>query len=160
MRISRYSWPIFLGIIWSVIFAIISFYWASGGMIGAKTLGGEIYQMAIERKDDFILIVWLTGFLKIIGGLLLGSMFTNINNLLIRKTIFYIASVGGILIFTYGLANFAIIFLSIVNLMDIKIDNSAKWWRLIFWEPYWMVGGLLYIISGRRYRTKWNRLYE
>ncbi|TJY43859.1 DUF3995 domain-containing protein [Cohnella pontilimi] len=157
MNHSRYSWPLFAGIIWSILFALMSFYWASGGMIGAATLGGEIYRMAIARENDFVLIVWLTGILKLVGGLLLGTMLGNWEHKFFIKTVYFVAFVSGILLFLYGLVNFSTVLLSIINLLEMKIDSYAKWWRLLFWEPYWMLGGILYIISSRRFAMKSKR---
>jgi hypothetical protein len=48
----------------------MSFYWAAGGMIGVKSVGGKIYQLALERNSDF-LIVWVTGAIKVAGGVVL-----------------------------------------------------------------------------------------
>ncbi|WP_274362324.1 DUF3995 domain-containing protein [Paenibacillus thermotolerans] len=157
MKNLGYSWPIYAGMIWSLLFALMSFYWASGGMIGAATLGGEIYQKAITRESDFITIVWLTGVFKIVGGLLLGTLLRNWKHKFLIKSIYIVAFAGGILIFLYGLANFTTILLSIMNILELKIDSYARWWRLLFWEPFWMLGGLLYIISSRRFALKWNR---
>lgn len=60
---------IYSGAIWCFLFAKMSFYWANGGMIGVKTLGGVIYKSAMEREPSFIAMVWLTGIVKLGGGL-------------------------------------------------------------------------------------------
>ncbi|TVX96311.1 DUF3995 domain-containing protein [Cohnella terricola] len=147
----RHSWPIIAGMIWSFVFALMSFYWACGGMIGAATLGGEIYQMALSRQPDFIKILWLTGVVKVVGGVLLWMMLSDWKHDFIRKSIYYAAFTSGILLFVYGLANFATIFLSIINVLELKIESEARWWRLLFWEPYWMLGGILFFISSKRF---------
>jgi len=149
----RYSWPIVAGIVWSFLFALMSFYWASGGMAGAATLGGEIYQMALSRKPDFIIIVWITGIVKIAGGLLLGMMLMKWEHTVFKKAVYFVGFVSGLLLFFYGLVNFTTVLLSILNILELKIDSYAKWWRLLFWEPFWMLGGILYIASSRRFRV-------
>ncbi|WP_257352297.1 hypothetical protein [Pseudalkalibacillus decolorationis] len=40
---SRKSY-VYAGSLWCFLFAVMSFYWASGGMVGTKSLGGSIYQ--------------------------------------------------------------------------------------------------------------------
>ncbi|MBP2079531.1 hypothetical protein [Oceanobacillus polygoni] len=49
---------IYSGISWTIIFALMSFYWAAGGMVGVRSLGGQIYQMALERDPNFVHVVW------------------------------------------------------------------------------------------------------
>lgn len=60
---------VYAGFIWCFLFALLSFYWASGGMIGIRSLGGLIYQKALEREASFIAFVWLTAFVKLCGCL-------------------------------------------------------------------------------------------
>ncbi|WP_227004073.1 hypothetical protein [Salicibibacter halophilus] len=43
-------WFITLGIIWTAIFAGMSFYWAMGGMLGVRSLGGAIYEMSLNPE--------------------------------------------------------------------------------------------------------------
>lgn len=59
---------IYAGFIWCFLFALISFYWAGGGMLGAKTLGGFIYKKAMEREPSFITLVWLLDSLSYAEG--------------------------------------------------------------------------------------------
>ena len=35
---------IYAGFIWCMAFAALTFYWASGGMLGVRSLGGVIYE--------------------------------------------------------------------------------------------------------------------
>lgn len=42
----REEMPIVMAMLWSMLFAGISVYWASGGMLGASTLGGSIERIA------------------------------------------------------------------------------------------------------------------
>ncbi|MCD9022002.1 DUF3995 domain-containing protein [Cohnella silvisoli] len=143
------SWPIICGVIWSLLFAFMSFYWASGGMLGVDTLGGEIYRQAVLRNEGFILIVWLTGIAKVLGALLLLSLFIHWKKKLIIRAIYFITLIVGIFLLIYGLINFVTIFLSLIHILNLSIDNRSAWWRLLFWEPFWMLGGVFYMISGR-----------
>ncbi|WP_242698099.1 hypothetical protein [Bacillus sp. SD088] len=61
-------WFVALGIAWTVIFAGMSFYWAMGGLIGVRSLGGAIYEMSINPEPSFIAVVWFTGVIKLLGG--------------------------------------------------------------------------------------------
>ena len=43
---------------WAVIFALMSLYWAAGGMVGGETLGVEIDRLAHERDASFVAWLW------------------------------------------------------------------------------------------------------
>ena len=62
---------LFSGVIWTLLFAGISFYWAMGDMFGVRSLGGAIYEQALNPEPSFITIVWITGFIKLFGAILL-----------------------------------------------------------------------------------------
>ncbi|QDI90678.1 DUF3995 domain-containing protein [Salicibibacter halophilus] len=49
----------------------MSFYWAMGGMLGVRPLGGAIYEMSLNPEPLFVIMVWLTGFIKLVGVVLL-----------------------------------------------------------------------------------------
>lgn len=49
------------------------------------------------------------------------------------------------LLFTYGFVNFLTILLSLLNVYTMAIDRFASWWRILLWEPYWMVVGTISI---------------
>ncbi|NEU32082.1 DUF3995 domain-containing protein [bacterium LRH843] len=139
-----------LGIVWTVIFAGMSFYWAAGGMVGVRSLGGAVYDMAINPNPSFINIVWLTGFIKLLGVILLLMLFVQWRNPIITRKIYYITKIVGVLIFLYGLLNFITISMSVFDILDFDLDSYATFWRLAFWEPFWMAGGVFYFFTVKR----------
>ncbi|MFJ7726203.1 DUF3995 domain-containing protein [Neobacillus sp. NPDC097160] len=142
---------IYVGFIWCFLFALMSFYWAAGGMLGAKSLGGLIYKKAVERESSFIAIVWFTGFIKLGGGLfllLLLRKWSKITNCVL----YFLSLIGGIFLSLYGLLNFISLILSSIGLLSLQIDNFALRWRLFFWEPFWMIGGVLFILSALEFK--------
>ncbi|EHB66718.1 DUF3995 domain-containing protein [Paenibacillus lactis] len=150
MSIQQKPWLITWGVVWSLLFALMSFYWASGGKLGVHTLGPEISRQADLRDGGFILIVWLTGVAKVAGALLLLALKIRWNNSLVQAAFRVAAMVGGALLFLYGLFNFVAVLLVLAQVLDLPaIDSYSAWWRLFFWEPFWMLGGLLYFLAGR-----------
>ena len=139
-----------LGIVWTVIFAGMSFYWAAGGMVGVRSLGGAVYDMAINPNPSFIKIVWLTGFIKLLGVIILLMLFVQWRNPIITRMLYYITKIVGVLIFLYGLLNFITISMSVFDILDFDLDSYATFWRLAFWEPFWMAGGVFYFFTVKR----------
>lgn len=140
-----------LGIVWTAIFAIMSFYWAMGGMIGVRSLGGEVYEISLNPEPSFILTLWLTGFIKLLGVILL---LVEWRSSVKSKGLYYITKIVGISLFLYGLLNFITISLSAFNILDFNLDGYATFWRLVFWEPFWMIGGLFYFYSVKKVDDK------
>jgi len=138
------------GIGWTLLFAAMSFYWAAGGMIGVESLGGAIYEKAMERDPEFAAVVWASGFVKLAGAIPLLLLFRSGLSRSFRRLTARICMVVGALLFLYGLANFITISLAGLNVLDFDLSRYALVWRLAFWEPFWMVGGWLYFESGRK----------
>ncbi|USG64393.1 DUF3995 domain-containing protein [Brevibacillus ruminantium] len=143
------TWFIYAGIVWTLFFAFMSFYWAAGGMIGVKSLGGQIYQMALNRDQEFIPIVWATGVVKLGGVLLLFCLMRKgSSRLKISKWLSIMSMLAGIFMILYGVGNFITISFSAIHVLDFDLEPYAIKWRLLFWEPFWIVGGIFYVLAG------------
>ncbi|WP_235817576.1 DUF3995 domain-containing protein [Gracilibacillus timonensis] len=139
-----------LGVVWTVVFAGMSFYWAMGGMFGVRSLGDAIYEQSLDPDPSFILLVWLTGFVKLLGVLLLVLLLISWQNVFMNKVLYYLTKTGGILLFLYGLLNFITISMSAFDILAMDLTTYATFWRLVFWEPYWMTGGVCYFFSVKK----------
>lgn len=146
------KWFLYLGVIWVILFAGFSFYWAMGGMIGVRSLGGAIYERALNPAPSFVAIIWLTGFIKLLGIVMLMMLLIKWRNPRIKKMLYLMTKISGLLLFSYGLLNFITISLSAVGVLNFELDRYATFWRLVFWEPYWMIGGIFYYFSIKKTR--------
>ena len=138
---------LYLGIVWTVLFAGMSFYWAMGGTIGIKSLGGSIYEQSLNPEPSFIILVWITGFVKLLGVVLLCMLLVSWQSNWIKKSLYFTTKIVSIFLFLYGLLNFITITLSALDILDFDLDSNATFWRLVFWEPFWMLGGIFYFFS-------------
>ncbi|WP_227994861.1 hypothetical protein [Oceanobacillus sp. CFH 90083] len=116
-------------------------------------LGGAIYEMPLNPDRSFILIVWLTGFVKLLGVLLLLMLLVSWENAAISKVLYYITKAAGVFLFLYGFLNFITISMSAFAVLDMDLEAHATFWRLAFWEPFWMIGGISYFFSVKKYRS-------
>src|SRR5690625_5028715 len=149
MRMRRKKY-IYAGIIWTLLFAGMSFYWAAGGMIGIRSLGGEIYQKALYRDQGLVPIVWATGIIKVIGAFFLLILLRERTSKKFEKWVSILCIAAGIFMILYGAMNFITISLAGLNILDFELEAYAMGWRLIFWEPFWVLGGLLYVLAGKK----------
>ncbi|KON90049.1 hypothetical protein AF332_26735 [Sporosarcina globispora] len=143
-------WFIAMGIVWTVIFSGMSFYWAMGGLLGVRSLGGYIYEMSLNPDPSFVIIVWFTGLIKLLGSILLLMLLVQWKKPIITRMLYCVTKIVGALLFLYGLLNFVTITLSAFNILDFDLDSYATFWRLAFWEPFWMAGGIFYFFSVKR----------
>lgn len=151
------KWALWSGIAWSVLFALMSFYWAMGGMIGIRSLGGVIYEIALARDPEFIPIVWLTGWIKIWGAIFLLLLFKKWSSRGVNLVLYWVVVLGGACLFIYGALNFATISLAALGWLEMELDSYAIKMRLLFWEPFWMLGGVLYLLSARTFGSSLRR---
>ncbi|MFJ5714536.1 DUF3995 domain-containing protein [Neobacillus sp. NPDC093127] len=141
------KWILSFGVIWTILFSGLSFYWAMGGMFGVRSLGGAIYEMALNPAPSFVKIVWITGYIKLLGVVWLLMLLMKWRKPWIQTTLYLITKICGLLLFLYGLLNFVTISLSAIGVLNFDLDRYATFWRLVFWEPYWMIGGIFYFFS-------------
>ncbi|WP_062049045.1 DUF3995 domain-containing protein [Bacillus sp. JCM 19034] len=141
---------IVMGGIWTIIFAGMSFYWAMGGLIGVRSLGGSIYEMSLDPSPSFVTIVWLSGFIKLFGIVLFWLLHIQWKQPIITNMLYYVTKIAGIFLFIYGFLNFVTITLSAFAILEFELDSYATFWRLVFWEPFWMIGGIFYFFAVKR----------
>jgi len=130
---------------WSFVFAAMSFYWALGGTLGQNTQSPQILELSTEPW--FITIVWLTGLLKVLAGLLALSLVQRWGEgfpVWLRRTAVW--SVGLILTFYSG-ANLAARGLMALGILHTpaSMRSAAATWHLVLWDPWFLLGGVLFL---------------
>jgi hypothetical protein len=38
--------------------------------------------------------------------------------------------------------------------LNLALDDFSLKWRLLFWEPFWMLGGILFIQAAKKFRAR------
>ena len=144
-RVAAGSWPAYAAAAVAVVFGGVSFYWAAGGMAGVHTLGGTIEKMAVARDASFVTILWVTAVLKLAGGGLALALIRPWGRKLPRRWLLRAAWGAAALLTLYGAlqtASVALVRLDIVN-PDPPVPSSVLWWRLLLWEPWFLLWGVL-----------------
>jgi Protein of unknown function (DUF3995) len=138
---------------WALLFAAMSFFWALGGTLGLDTLGNEIEREARAREPDAIALVWVTGLLKVVGAGLALALVMPWGRRLPRRLLLPAAWAVGLLLLAYALANFVQHGLMKAEVIDTPeaLGSSAATWHLVFWDPFWLLGGVLFTAAAWRY---------
>ncbi|MEU7986079.1 DUF3995 domain-containing protein [Streptosporangium canum] len=149
-RSRRAAWAGYGAAAWGFLFAMPSFYWALGGTAGAATMiSAPLARMAQDRVTWFLVVLWVTGALKVVGGVLglalLRRWGTGVSRLL------QLAAWGaGVLLLWHG-------GLFVVQGLLLQADSTgiapeslpAIRWYTYLWGPWFMAGGLLFLMAAR-----------
>jgi hypothetical protein len=138
---------------WALVFAAMSFFWALGGTLGLDTLGNEIEREARAREPDTIALVWVTGLLKVVGAVLALALVQPWGRRLPRRLLPVAAWAVGLGLLVYALANFVQHGLMKAGAIDTPeaLGSSAATWHLVFWDPFWLLGGVLFTTAAWEY---------
>jgi hypothetical protein len=149
-------WPAYAAAAWSFVFAAMSFYWAAGGTAGAETLGNEIERLAEERDSGFVAELWVTAILKVLGGLLALALAQPRWDLVPARALGIAGWIAGGLITLYGAGNLIQHGLMEAGAVDTPDDlgSEAVTWHLALWDPWWLLGGILFLLAAREYARR------
>lgn len=139
---------------WAFVFALMSFYWGLGGMIGVETLGTGISELAESREPTMMLMTWVTGVLKFAAGVAVLALVQPWGRLFPRWLLRFGVWTAGILFTLYGLANLVQHGLMVFGINEIAAmvgTHTAALWHFLFWDAFWLLGGILFILAVRRY---------
>lgn len=135
---------------WAVAFALMSFYWALGGTFGTETLGNVFTDSTLINDPGFIAFVWLTGFLKVAGGLLVLAVVQSWGRLIPRRLLLTMVGGGGIILLLYAVAllvQHGLMEIGVVNIFASLGSKETVRWHLLLWDPWWLPGGMLFMAS-------------
>ena len=137
---------------WAILFAAMSIYWALGGTVGLDTLGVELERDARARDPDTIAVVWVTALLKLAAAALALALVQPWGRVLPRRLWVIATWIVGLGILAYALANFVQHGLMKAGVVDTPeaLGSSAATWHLAFWDPFWLLGGLLFTAAAHR----------
>jgi len=125
----------------------MSFYWAAGGTLGAATLSPDL--LTIGQDLWFRFAVWGTGVLKVLAGVLALALVQRWGRRIhLRLRLGAAWSIGGFMVLYAG-ANLAVRALMALGILGTPASmfSEAARWHLLFWDPWWLVGGLLFCLA-------------
>ncbi|MDQ6784545.1 MAG: DUF3995 domain-containing protein [Actinomycetota bacterium] len=137
------SWPAYAAAVAAFSFAATSFYFAAGGMTGVGTLGGKIEELAHTRPPAFVAVVWFTAVLKVALGMLALALVRQWGRKLPRRWVLRAAWLCAGVLALYGAVQVTGVALATLGIATTSSSHSVLLWRLLLWEPWFLVWGLL-----------------
>lgn len=141
------TWSAYAACTWSFVFAALSFYWALGGSFLSYTQSPQI--LALTAEPWFIAVVWLTGFMKVLAGLLALSLVQRWGErfpVWLRRTVVWGV---GLVLALYSGANLGARGLMALGILETpaSMRSAAATWHLILWDPWFLLGGVLFLLT-------------
>ena len=152
MLMRRLRLAAYLACAWAFLFAAMSFYWALGGTVGLESLG-TFADSAQSDSPSFIVFVWITALLKVFAGLFALALIRPWGRF-VPHWMRLATWPAGILLALYGAALLIQHGLMAVGVIDIPagLGRTALPWHLLVWDPFWLLGGILFALAGWYYR--------
>jgi Protein of unknown function (DUF3995) len=147
------NWAGYAAAIWAFLFAAMSFYWALGGRIGLETIGDAITRPALAGDPTILAIVWITGALKVVAGVVALALVQPWGRSVPRWTLLLAGWGASALFLVYGAANLVQDALIVAGAIATPagLDATAARWHLFFWDPWWLLGGVFFALATRSF---------
>ena len=139
---------------WAFVFAAMSFYLALGGGVG---IGSQAVSIR-EQVDDpeFVAVLWATGVLKVVAGVIALALVRPWGRRIPRRALLVLAGGTAGLLLLYGGLGWAqaVLWETGVHEIPASVGATASRWKLLFWEPFWLLGGVLFLLAVLQFRRR------
>ena len=145
-------WPSYAAAVWGFVFALPSFYWALGGTAGAaSTISPQLVELARQHDPGFIAVLWVTGVLKVVGGMLgLALARPGAWGRRMSCVLQLLAWGAGVLLVWHGALFIGQGFLVQAHIIDMSQEQLPiiRWYTYV-WGPWFLAGGIAFILAAR-----------
>ncbi|MFD3507913.1 DUF3995 domain-containing protein [Nocardia sp. NPDC058666] len=147
MRQSAGGWAVIAAVAWSCVFAAVHVFWALGGSVGLASSAGA--DLATRRPPMFVAVgLWGVG-----GALLVGAVFVGVAAVAPmsrrrRRVMGWLIGLAGVVLLVRG------VLVEVALAVDVggvrgEVGSHQTWWSLVLWNPWFMLGGVVFIAAGR-----------
>jgi hypothetical protein len=140
------GWAAYAACAWAWAFAAVSAYWALGGTAGVGTVAADVAAVPLADSPAF---VWGTAGAKALLGLLALGLARPRGRSHPRRVLLAAAWAVGALLALYGAANLVDHGRMVAGFRDTPafLGERAARWHLLFWDPVWLLGGVLFLAA-------------
>jgi Protein of unknown function (DUF3995) len=150
------NWPAYAAWVVALAYAVVSFYWAFGGMVGVDTLGGRLEELA---RDGDPMVLWLAGVagvLKVAGAVVALALVRPWGRVVPRRLLLVVAWAGAVLLVVYGGLYVVAGALALAGVVEVAgaEDRPALWWHVLVWDLWFLVWGVLLGMAAWRFARR------
>jgi Protein of unknown function (DUF3995) len=148
----RGNWPACGACVVALAYAVVSFYWAFGGMVGVETLGGRLEELARNGDPMVLWLAGIAGVLKVAGAVLALALVRPWGRVVPRRLLLVAAWGGAVVLVIYGglyVVGGALALAGVVEVAGAQ-DRTALWWHVLVWDLWFLVWGVLLGMAARR----------
>ncbi|MEW9556229.1 DUF3995 domain-containing protein [Nonomuraea sp. NPDC050783] len=145
-------WPGYAAAVWGFVFAVPSFYWAMGGSAGVtSTISPQLVELALKQDPGFLAVLWVTGVLKVVGGLLgLALVHRRAWGRGMSCLLQLMAWGAGVLLVWHGALFVGQGLLVQAHLITLAPELlSVSRWYTYLWGPWFVGGGIAFMLAAR-----------
>lgn len=148
---SRWAvWAAYAACGWAFLFAALSFFWAAGGRTGLHP-----FELEVAPGDSIWIVINLgAGIIKIVIGLIALALVQSWGRIIPRKLLRASVWVLGAGMVVYGGLGLISDVLHLTGVISAPANGKWFFWYLVLWDPWWVLGGILYIIAAWLTRRK------
>jgi hypothetical protein len=146
--------PAWLAFAWGVLFGALNLYWSLGGDLLMDRLAVAIQDDVAAGDTTLLAINTIGGLGKIALGLLALGTIARWGRRIPYRLHLALLYVAGVALALYGGANWTQMLLVELGVVDVPVSIGAAQvrWYLLLWEPVWIAGGVLLVLSAEAYR--------
>jgi hypothetical protein len=139
---------------WALIFALVSTYWGLGGRVGVDQLALSIREAVRDNDTSFQVQNWIGVAAKLTWAGIAWLMVRRVTRY--RRVILVIAWAASIALILYGLIGMVEKALMVSGVIDVaaSIGDNAVIWYLLLWDPWWLLGGILFTVATWSYQRE------
>lgn len=133
------------GCAWWVAVAGASLYWAAGGTTGVGTLWGGDRVLSGAREQWIVSLLWIAGAVKLVPAVLALTLARRWRGYGLSRVVQASAWLLGLTLVPYVAVEAAVRGLVRFSALDpAQVEPTAIAWGLLFWNPWWVIGVVLF----------------
>ncbi|MBO0901930.1 DUF3995 domain-containing protein [Cellulomonas sp. zg-ZUI199] len=139
------AWVAWGAVVAAFAFAAVSLLWATGSTLGLDTLGGTVERLGRARDPALLSANAVALVLKVLGGVLALALVQPWGRRLPRRPLLSLGWAGAAVLVVYGVLQVTSVALVAAHVVvpDEVLSARALRWRLLLWEPWFLVWGVL-----------------
>ncbi|WP_255167082.1 DUF3995 domain-containing protein [Natrononativus amylolyticus] len=138
----------YLAGVWWFVFAAVSAYWAVGGTLGVSTLWGGTAELSGSRAPWIVTLLWGSSVLTFVLGVLSLAIVRPWGRYVPDEVRHASAFIVGLTLVPFVAVETLLRGVVLAGVLDPEVlTQTAVAWRLLFWNPWWVLGVLLYCVG-------------